>query len=84
MVLAKQTQIQFRSSPYEVPGTQLSKLVQTTSVADYEVQFQLLATRIYGLSENFQMGCFINGLKYENFLMGCFITNGVAIYTETI
>nr|DAD29235.1 TPA_asm: hypothetical protein HUJ06_030703 [Nelumbo nucifera] len=43
----------------------LSKLTQTTTVSDYQEEFQRLSSRVTGLSESYLMGCFIAGLKPE-------------------
>lgn len=57
--------IQFGPLPYDDPNIQLVKLVQTDSVADYEVQFQHLTKKIPVLPESFLKGCYIGGLSTE-------------------
>ncbi|MCI42765.1 hypothetical protein A2U01_0064002, partial [Trifolium medium] len=39
------------------------KLSQTTTVKDYETQFESLANRIVGLPPSCYLSCFISGLK---------------------
>lgn len=52
-------------SPYEDPNTQLSKLTQTGTVADYENKFQKISNKIPGLPESFLKGCYIGGLRSD-------------------
>ncbi|XP_043714657.1 uncharacterized protein LOC122663013 [Telopea speciosissima] len=56
-------QIRFGSSRYEDLKGALSKLVQETTVLDYQVKFESLSSRIYGLSDDMLKSCFISGLK---------------------
>lgn len=51
-----QIRIPFGPSPYEDLNTQLAKIKQTGTIADYEVQFQSLTNRIPGLPESFLKG----------------------------
>lgn len=44
---------------------ELTKLKQTTSVKDYQEQFELLANKTQGLPAHFFTSCFISGLKEE-------------------
>lgn len=60
-----QIQIRFGPSPYEDPNTQLAKLKQTGTVAEYEVKFQSLTNKIPGLPESFLKGCYIGGLRHD-------------------
>ena len=53
----------FGPSPYEDVHGLLSKLVQTTTVALYQSQFEALVNRTEGLSDVFLLSCFISGLK---------------------
>jgi hypothetical protein len=48
---------------YEDPKGALFKLCQTTTVRDYQTQFEALANRIVGLPPPFYLSCFISGLK---------------------
>lgn len=49
-------------APYEDLNTQLSKLTQTGTVADYEAKFQRIFNKIPGLPESFLKGCYIEGV----------------------
>lgn len=51
------------TSLYEDPKGALFKLCQTTSVKEYQTQFEMLANRIIGLPPPFYLSCFIFGLK---------------------
>jgi hypothetical protein len=53
----------FAPSLYEDPKGALFKLCQTSSVREYQTQFEALANRIMGLPPPFHLGCFISGLK---------------------
>ena len=50
---------------YEDHICALSKLQQTTIVADYKSQFEDMSTKVNGLSEQFLLSFFISGLKPE-------------------
>lgn len=43
----------------------LFKLTQTHFIADYQSQFEQLSNRVYGLSAQALLSCFISGLKPE-------------------
>ena len=59
-------QNRFGPSAYEDVQGLLSKLVQTTSLASYQSQFEALSNRTVGLSESFLLSCFISGLDPAN------------------
>ena len=44
---------------------ELTKLKQTTTVMEYQEQFELLANKTQNLPEFFLSSCFISGLKEE-------------------
>lgn len=50
---------------YEDVVGELTKLKQTSSVRDYQEQFEILANKTQGLPEHFSTSCFISGLKKE-------------------
>jgi len=58
-------EIKFAPSHYEDPKGALFKLCQTTTVREYQTQFESLANRIVGLPPPFYLSCFISGLKPE-------------------
>ncbi|XP_058725452.1 uncharacterized protein LOC131596726 [Vicia villosa] len=53
----------FAPSLYKDPKGALFKLCQTSSVKEYQAQFESLANRIIGLPPPFYLSCFISGLK---------------------
>ncbi|MCH81628.1 hypothetical protein A2U01_0002419, partial [Trifolium medium] len=53
----------FAPSMYEDPQGSLFKLCQTSTVREYQTQFETLANRITGLPPQFYLSCFISGLK---------------------
>ncbi|PNY17392.1 Ty3/gypsy retrotransposon protein [Trifolium pratense] len=56
-------EIRFAPSQYEDPKGTLFKLTQTTTVKEYQAQFESLANRITGLPPACYLSCFISGLK---------------------
>lgn len=56
---------QVKPSPYDDPNTQLSRLTQTTTIADYESKFQRISNKIPGLPALFLKGCYIGGLRWD-------------------
>jgi len=58
-------EIRFAPSHYEDPRGALFKLCQTSTVQEYQNQFESLANRIVGLPPPFYLSCFISGLKPE-------------------
>ena len=58
-------EIRFAPSHYEDLKGALFKLCQTTTVREYQAQFESLANRIVGLPPPFFLSCFVSGLKPE-------------------
>jgi hypothetical protein len=56
-------EIRFAPSQYEDPKGALFKLTQTSTVKEYEAQFETFANRIVGLPPSCYLSCFISGLK---------------------
>ena len=61
----KALNLRFGPSMYEDYRGALSKLQQTSSVADYQTQFEDLSTKVHGLSEQLMINFFISSLKPE-------------------
>ena len=55
-------EVQFGPSPYDCPRSILFKLVQIGTVEDYHSEFVALANRVYGVSTDALLDCFIGGL----------------------
>lgn len=53
----------FGPSTYDSPMGQLSKLKQTSTVRNYQEQFETLMARTTGLPDEFFVHCFVSGLK---------------------
>ena len=60
--------VRFGSTPYNDPMEALTKLMQTSTVAVYKVDFEALSNRIKGLSPMHKLSCFLSGLKDEIWL----------------
>ncbi|XP_061341120.1 uncharacterized protein LOC133287507 [Gastrolobium bilobum] len=58
-------QIRFGPSKMEDYQGQLTKLLQTGTVLEYQEQFEHLSNQVDGLSESFLVSCFISGLKKD-------------------
>jgi len=58
-------EVRFAPSHYEDPRGALFKLCQTSTVREYQNQFESLANRIVGLPPPFFLSCFVSGLKPE-------------------
>ncbi|MCH79841.1 retrotransposon protein, partial [Trifolium medium] len=58
-------ELNFGPSIYECPRATLFKLTQSGSVAEYYLQFTSLANRVYGLSNDALIDCFVSGLNNE-------------------
>lgn len=56
-------QTRFAPSQFEDPQGALFKLTQTSSVQEYQCQFELFSNLVIGLPANFLLSCFISGLK---------------------
>jgi hypothetical protein len=50
---------------YDDPMESLMRLRQTSTVADYTMQFEALANRLRGFSEPNRLSCYLSGLKDE-------------------
>jgi hypothetical protein len=50
---------------YEDPVGLFTKLRQTRSVEDYQIDFKILSNKISGVSEEFRISTFLSGLKDE-------------------
>ena len=58
-------QVRFGPLSYDDPMEALTKLKQTTTVAVYKSQFEMLSNRIRNLSESHKLSCFLSGLRDE-------------------
>jgi len=58
-------ELDFGPSIYECQRATLFKLSQIGIVADYYLQFMSLANKVYGLSNDALIDCFISGLIPE-------------------
>lgn len=58
-------ELDFGPSLYDCPRASLFKLHQTKSVNDYYLEFTALSNRVYGLSNDALIDCFVSGLKDE-------------------
>lgn len=56
-------ELRFAPSHYDDPKGSLFKLCQTSSIKDYQTEFESLSNRIVGLPPQFYLSCFISGLK---------------------
>ncbi|XP_061370707.1 uncharacterized protein LOC133313358 [Gastrolobium bilobum] len=63
--LLQSLELCFAPSQYDDPKGDLMKLLQTTSIRDYQSQFEVLANRCIGLPHPYLLSCFISGLKPE-------------------
>jgi methyl coenzyme M reductase subunit D len=57
--------IRFAPSNYDDPVGAFTKLQQTSTVDEYQSQFEVLSNRILGLTEDFRVSSFVSGLKEE-------------------
>jgi hypothetical protein len=58
-------ELDFGPSIYDCPRASLFKLAQTGTVNDYYLKFTALANRVYGLSTDAMVDCFVSGLNPE-------------------
>jgi hypothetical protein len=58
-------EMDFGPSAYECPRAALFKLNQSGSVGDYYTEFNTLANRVYGVSSEALLDCFLSGLQSE-------------------
>ncbi|GAU25204.1 hypothetical protein TSUD_151040 [Trifolium subterraneum] len=65
MDFTRALELDFGPSIYECPRATLFKLNQTGTVAEYYLQFTSLANRVYGLSNDALIDCFISGLSAD-------------------
>ena len=63
--LVQALHVRFGSNSYDDPMETLTRLRQTSSVAMYKAQFEVLSNRIKGLSSSHKLSCFLSGLKDE-------------------
>jgi len=63
--LSTAIQIQFGPSQFDNPRSDLFKLKQSSTVADYYASFTELANQSYGLDDYVLLDCFISGLIPE-------------------
>ena len=63
--LVQALHVRFGSNSYNDPMETLKRLRQTSSVAMYKAQFEVLSNRIKGLSLSHKLSCFLSGLKDE-------------------
>lgn len=69
-------ELDYGPSIYDCPRASLFKLNQSGTVNEYYLQFSALANRVYGLSNDALVDCFISGLNTE-------IRRDVMIHTPT-
>jgi hypothetical protein len=55
----------FAPSAFDDPIGIFTKLKQTSTVEDFQTQFEILSNRIQGLSEEFKVSTFLSGLREE-------------------
>lgn len=60
--------VRFGPSGFDDLTGQLTKLIQTTNVHDYQENFENLPNQTEGLNEAFMISCFVAGLKKEIWL----------------
>ena len=65
LLLSTAIQIQFGPSQFDNPRSDLFKLKQSSTVADYYASFTKLANQSYGLDDSILLDCFIGGLIPE-------------------
>lgn len=58
-------ELDFGPSIYDCPRASLFKLQQNKSVNEYYMEFTALSNRVYGLSNDALIDCFVSGLKDE-------------------
>ena len=63
--LVQALHVRFGSNSYDDPMETLTRLRQTSSVAMYKAQFEVLSNRIKRLSSSHKLSCFLSGLKDE-------------------
>ncbi|GAU25498.1 hypothetical protein TSUD_218700 [Trifolium subterraneum] len=63
--LTRALELDFGPSIYDCPRATLFKLKQSGTVSEYYLQFTSLANRVYGLSNDVMIDCFVSGLSDE-------------------
>ncbi|XP_042952144.1 uncharacterized protein K02A2.6-like [Carya illinoinensis] len=63
--LTRSMLLRFGPTSYDSPMEALTRLEQSNSIAAYTTQFEALANRLRGLSDEHKLCCFISGLKDE-------------------
>ncbi|GAU11620.1 hypothetical protein TSUD_346120 [Trifolium subterraneum] len=63
--LTRALELDFGPSIYDCPRATLFKLKQSGSVSEYYMKFTSLANRVYGLSNDALIDCFVSGLSDE-------------------
>lgn len=61
--------IKFGPSEYEDPVGTFTKLKQTGTIKEYQSQFEAFSNQIKGLTKNFKISTFINGLRDDLMIM---------------
>ena len=64
-IFARAIEVDFGPSVYECPRATLFKLTQKNTVNEYYMEFTSLANRVYGLSIEAMLDCFVSGLNPE-------------------
>jgi hypothetical protein len=57
--------VRFAPSAFDDPVGAFTKFKQTSTVEEYQTQFEILSNRIQGMSEEFKFSTFLIGLKEE-------------------
>jgi hypothetical protein len=55
--------VRFAPSAFDDPKGAFTKLKQTSTVEEYQTQFEILSNRFQGMSEEFKVSTFLSGLK---------------------
>jgi len=64
-MFTRSLELDFGPSIYECPRATLFKLTQTNIVNEYYIQFTAPANRVYGLSTDALIDCFVSGLQND-------------------
>lgn len=62
-------QVQFAPTPFDDPVADFTKLRQTSTVEEYQIDFEVLSNRILGLPEEFGISIFLSGLRDDIWVM---------------
>lgn len=76
MEFTRALELDFGPSLYDCPRASLFKLNQKKSINEYFLEFTALSNRVYGLSNDALVDCFVSGLKDE-------IRRDVMLHTPT-